>query len=218
MQRMDSFEKTLMLGKIEGWRRRGWQRMRSLNGISNSMDMRWWTGRPGVLQSMGLQRVGHDWATELNWTYCQTISNWYSKLKHLLFQFMFTPYVSHTDFCSHRSPKAYVTVKKFHMFLTIHILFILSPALNWNVCSLLDIFFFYLGFNDSRCSWSFNHLSSMFLHFHDLNKLAWSNSSGTFLKIQLINMLSSYSTSEISKTYQLKPFSVCFLLKSKVEH
>ena len=29
----------------------------------------WWTGRPGVLQSMGLQRVGHDWATELNWTF-----------------------------------------------------------------------------------------------------------------------------------------------------
>ena len=28
----------------------------------------WWTGRPGVLQSMGLQRVGHDWATELDWT------------------------------------------------------------------------------------------------------------------------------------------------------
>ena len=28
----------------------------------------WWTGRPGMLQSMGLQRVGHDWATELNWT------------------------------------------------------------------------------------------------------------------------------------------------------
>ena len=30
----------------------------------------WWTGRPGVLQSMGLQRVGHNWATELNWTDC----------------------------------------------------------------------------------------------------------------------------------------------------
>ena len=29
----------------------------------------WWTGKPGVLQSMGLQRVGHDWATELNWSY-----------------------------------------------------------------------------------------------------------------------------------------------------
>ena len=34
----------------------------------------WWTGRPGVLQFMGSQRVGHDWATELNWTEL----NWYS--------------------------------------------------------------------------------------------------------------------------------------------
>ena len=39
MQRADSFEKTLMLGKIEGWRRRAWQRMRWLDGITNSMDM-----------------------------------------------------------------------------------------------------------------------------------------------------------------------------------
>ena len=38
MQRTDSFEKTLMLGKIEGKRRRGWQRMRWLNGIPDSMD------------------------------------------------------------------------------------------------------------------------------------------------------------------------------------
>ena len=30
----------------------------------------WWTGRPGMLQSMELQRVGHDWETELNWQYC----------------------------------------------------------------------------------------------------------------------------------------------------
>ena len=36
----------------------------------------WWTGRPGVLQSMGLQRVGHDWATELNWTWCHIKVNW----------------------------------------------------------------------------------------------------------------------------------------------
>ena len=69
----DSFEKTLMLGKIEGGRRRRQQRMRWLDGITNSTDMSlnklqdlWWTGRPGVLQSMWLQRVGHDWATELN--------------------------------------------------------------------------------------------------------------------------------------------------------
>ena len=39
MQRADSFEKILMLGKIEGWRRRGWQRMRWLDGITDSMDM-----------------------------------------------------------------------------------------------------------------------------------------------------------------------------------
>ena len=39
IQRIDSFEKTLMLGKIEGWRRRGRQRMRWLNGVTNSMDM-----------------------------------------------------------------------------------------------------------------------------------------------------------------------------------
>ena len=74
MRRDDSFEKTLMLGKIEGRRRRGRQRMRWLDGITDSMDMSlsklrswWWTGRPGVLQSMGSQRVGHDWVTELNW-------------------------------------------------------------------------------------------------------------------------------------------------------
>ena len=75
MRTADSFEKTHMLGKIEGRRRRGRQRMRWLVGITDSMDMSlsklrgwWWTGRPSVLQSMGSQRVRHNWATELNWT------------------------------------------------------------------------------------------------------------------------------------------------------
>ena len=63
------------MGKIEGGRRRGWQGIKWLDGITDSMGMSlsknsgswWWTRRPGVLQSMGLQRAGHDWATELNW-------------------------------------------------------------------------------------------------------------------------------------------------------
>ena len=70
-----SFEKTLMLGMIEGRKRRGWQRMRWLYGITDSMEMSWvdsrswwWTGRPGVLWSMGSRRVGYDRATVLNWT------------------------------------------------------------------------------------------------------------------------------------------------------
>ena len=73
--RADSFEKTMTLGKIEGRRRRGWQRMKWLDGTTSLMDMRlvdsgswWWTGRPGMLQSMGSPRVRHNWATELNWT------------------------------------------------------------------------------------------------------------------------------------------------------
>ena len=85
MRRVDSLEKTLMLGGIGGRRRRGRQRMRSPGshgsqyGWMASPTRRtwvwvnsgswWWTGRPDVLQFMGSQRAGHDWATELNWTF-----------------------------------------------------------------------------------------------------------------------------------------------------
>ena len=69
MWKVDLLEKTLMLGTIEGRRRRKRLRIRWLDGITKPMDMSLSilrelvrTRRPGVMQSMGLQRVGHDWA------------------------------------------------------------------------------------------------------------------------------------------------------------
>ena len=75
MRRTDLFEKTLMLGKIEGRRRRGRERMRWLDGITDTIN----TGLGGHWELMDREawraavhwvakRIGHDWATERNWT------------------------------------------------------------------------------------------------------------------------------------------------------
>ena len=71
MQRANLLEKTLMLGKIDGKRRRGQQRMKWLDSITKSMDMSlsklwemWRIEEPGVLQSMRLQRVRHNLSTD----------------------------------------------------------------------------------------------------------------------------------------------------------
>ena len=75
MQRVNSLEKTLMLGGIRlGWEgddrgKDGWMASPTRwTWVWVNSGNWWWTGRPGMLWFMGLQRVGHDWATELNWT------------------------------------------------------------------------------------------------------------------------------------------------------
>ena len=92
MWRVDSLENTLMLGGIGGRRRRddprgaGWMASRTRwTWVWVKSGWWWWAGRPGMLRFMGSQRVGHDWATELNWTELKFIKAclFLSYLQHL---------------------------------------------------------------------------------------------------------------------------------------
>ena len=78
--RTDTLENALLLGKIKDRRRKGRQRMRWDSWMTSptrwtwvwaSSGRCWWTEKPGMLQSMGLQRVGQDWVTELNFYICE---------------------------------------------------------------------------------------------------------------------------------------------------
>ena len=95
MGRNESFEKTLMLGKIEGERDDrewdGWMASQTQwTWIWVNSESWWWTGRPGMLQSLGSQRVRQYWVTELNCKY--HIFFW-----HILLQFHFHVWLPHSD-------------------------------------------------------------------------------------------------------------------------
>ena len=86
-ERTDPLEKTLMLGKIEGRRRREWQRMRCLDSITDAADMslrrlwEWVMDLEGWCVAVHrVQRVGHDWATELITPYTMINSKWIKDL------------------------------------------------------------------------------------------------------------------------------------------
>ena len=97
MWRTDSFGKTLMLGKIRGGRREdrwwdGWiASLTQWTWVWVCFKSWWWTGEPGVLQSMGSQRIGHDWPAELNWTEGQPPPWSYKKIILTSFQISMSP-------------------------------------------------------------------------------------------------------------------------------
>ena len=125
--RTDSLEENLILGKTEGRRRWGQQRMRWLDRASLTQwtwvwvgsGSWWWAGKPGVLQSMGSQRIGHDWTTELNWKFF---------LIRIKSKVLITLTLSTLVVIKVSGSK--IPLKTFHLFLTFHFFppcVILSP-------------------------------------------------------------------------------------------
>ena len=97
MQRTDSFEKTLILGKIEGGRRRGWQRMRWLDGIADSIDMSLSKLRELVMDRACCSPWGHresDMTEWLKWTELNIyMVNLYSLMKGVTLSYIFKYFI-----------------------------------------------------------------------------------------------------------------------------
>ena len=151
--RTNLFEKTLMLGKIEGRRRRGWQRIRwdgwmasltQWTWVWTSSGSWWWTGKPGVLQPIGSQRVEHDWVTELNWTELR-YHGWY--LNWIEFPFNDTHWIQLNEFNEIQwvSVQWYLNWAEFHGY-NHHLQWFWSPRKI--VCHCFHCFPIYLPWSD----------------------------------------------------------------------
>jgi len=121
----------------------------------------WWTGRPGVLQSMGSQRVGHDWATEVNWaenSFYRWGGNWgnicVSNLSRYLLQLAFIPLYSLPH------SKEYYDSPSINYYIFIHLIFLCKI----NIVNIVIILFLFnnLQFPLRKCQ----ILSHVFRIFH----------------------------------------------------